>query len=186
MGPASMLVWISSPVLSRKPVFIKITLSLAARMHSFRLIVVLLSSSIIPILTVKGLIFNASSTAVKRSQVNWTSSGPCIFGFTMYTLPALELDRRLFPPRSCLAIHMVNMASKMPSGISFPALSKIAGLVIRWPTFLTNIRLRPVSRNFLPRVSLYSLSVLSCLVSSASPFMKVSFKSPFISPNQFL
>ena len=42
----------------------------------------------------------------------------------MYTLPALELDSRLFPPSSCLAIHIVNMASKMPSGITIPALSK--------------------------------------------------------------
>ena len=37
IGPASIEVWISSPVRSRKPVLMKTTRSLAARMHSLRL-----------------------------------------------------------------------------------------------------------------------------------------------------
>ena len=52
IGPASMLVWISSPVRSRKPVLMKMTRSFAGRMHSFRLTVVRRSSSMMPILRV--------------------------------------------------------------------------------------------------------------------------------------
>ena len=52
IGPASMLVWISSPVRSRKPVLMKMMRSRAARMHSLRLTVVRRSSSMMPILSV--------------------------------------------------------------------------------------------------------------------------------------
>jgi hypothetical protein len=52
MAPASMLVWISSPVRSRKPVLMKIDPARAARMHSLRLTVVRRSSSMMPILRV--------------------------------------------------------------------------------------------------------------------------------------
>ena len=38
---------------------------------------------------------------------------------------------------------MVNIASIIPSKTSFPSLSKIAGLVIKCPTFLTNNVLLP-------------------------------------------
>ena len=143
IGPASILVCISSPVLSKKPVFIKIILSLAIRMHSFRFTVVLLSSSMIPIFTLKGLIPNSFSTAANRSQANLTSLGPCILGLTIYTLPFLEFTKLPVLSKSCLAIHMVNMASSMPSGISLPCLSKTAGFVMRCPTFRTSIKLLP-------------------------------------------
>ena len=49
IGPASIEVWISSPVRSRKPVLMNTTRSLAARMHSLRLTVVRRSSSMMPI-----------------------------------------------------------------------------------------------------------------------------------------
>ena len=52
IGPASIEVWISSPVRSRKPVLMKKMRSLAARMHSFRFSVVRRSSSMMPILSV--------------------------------------------------------------------------------------------------------------------------------------
>ena len=70
IGPASMLVCISSPVLSRKPVFIKITLSFATSIHSFKFRVVLLSSSIIPILIVFFGRLNIVSISSNRSHVN--------------------------------------------------------------------------------------------------------------------
>ena len=83
MGPASIAVCISSPVLSKNPVFMNTVLSLAALMHSFRLTVVRLSSSIIPILRVFLFNSSASSTSEKILQANLTSSGPCILGLTM-------------------------------------------------------------------------------------------------------
>ena len=49
-GPASIEVWISSPVRSRKPVLMKNTRDFAARMHALRLTVVRRSSSMMPIL----------------------------------------------------------------------------------------------------------------------------------------
>ena len=51
-GPASIEVWISSPVRSRKPVLMKTTRCFAARMHSLRLTLVRRSSSMIPSFTV--------------------------------------------------------------------------------------------------------------------------------------
>ena len=83
IGPASMSVWISSPVRSRKPVLMKITRSFAARMHSFRLTVVRRSSSMMPIFTVFGGSPRASSTREKSSPVKATSSGPWSLGLTM-------------------------------------------------------------------------------------------------------
>jgi hypothetical protein len=51
-GPASIEVWISSPVRSRKPVLMKATRCFAARMHSLRLTEVRRSSSMMPSFTV--------------------------------------------------------------------------------------------------------------------------------------
>ena len=119
------------------------TLSLAILIHSLRFIVVRLSSSMIPIFTVRGCKPSAISTAAKRSQVNLTSSGPCILGLTIYIL--LVLLFTVFPvlKMSCFAIAIVNIASIIPSKTSLPSLSKIAGLVIRCPTFLTRSVLLP-------------------------------------------
>ena len=181
-----MLVWISSPVLSKKPVLIKITLSLATSIHSFKLTVVLLSSSIIPTFADKWGMFRAFSTAANKSHVSWTSSGPCIFGFTIYMLPVLEFLYRPLFSRSCLAIHMVNIASMMPSGTSAPVESNIPGFVIRWPTFLTSIKLLPGNVISEPSLALYGLSGFSSLVICEPFLLKDSCKFPFIRPSQFL
>ncbi len=82
IGPASIEVWISSPVRSRNPVLMKQTRARAARMHSLRLTVVRRSSSMMPILTVFGGRPSTASTRSKISVVNATSSGPCILGLT--------------------------------------------------------------------------------------------------------
>ena len=82
-GPASMEVWISSPVRSKNPVLMKTTRSLAIRTHSFRLRVVRLSSSIIPNFRVFFGRPIAASTRANNSQVNSTSWGPCILGLTI-------------------------------------------------------------------------------------------------------
>ena len=82
MGPASIPVWISSPVRSRKPVLMNTTRSFAARRHSRRLSVVRRSSSMMPILSVARGSSKASSTRAKSASAHATSSGPCIFGFT--------------------------------------------------------------------------------------------------------
>ena len=81
--PACMPVWISSPVLSKNPVLIKATLDCAALIHSFRFILVRLSSSMMPILIVLFGKSNNFSISEKSSSVNLTSSGPCIFGLTI-------------------------------------------------------------------------------------------------------
>ncbi len=83
IGPASIEVWISSPVRSRKPVLMKTTRSFAARMHSLRLTVVRRSSSMMPIFSVFGAMPSAASTRLNSSTVKATSSGPCIFGLTI-------------------------------------------------------------------------------------------------------
>ncbi|MNY15998.1 hypothetical protein D3C86_1492390 [compost metagenome] len=90
IGPASIEVWISSPVRSRKPVLMKTTRSFAARMLSLRLIVVRRSSSMIPIFMVFGAMPTSFSTRLKISLAKATSSGPCIFGLTTYIEPARE------------------------------------------------------------------------------------------------
>ena len=68
IGPASIEVWISSPVRSRKPVLMKTTRSRAARMHSLRLTVVRRSSSMMPILIVFGAMPSIVSTRPKSSD----------------------------------------------------------------------------------------------------------------------
>ena len=83
IGPASMLVWISSPVRSRKPVLMNTTRSLASRIAAFRFTVVRRSSSMMPILIVLRSRPSAASTRSNRLIVAATSSGPCSFGFTM-------------------------------------------------------------------------------------------------------
>ena len=96
-GPASMLVCISSPVLSKNPVLINTILSLASYIHCFRLIVVLLSSSMIPIFNVFFSKPNASSIRPNNSTVAATSSGPCILGLTIYMLFVLLFEYLDFP-----------------------------------------------------------------------------------------
>ena len=91
IGPASIDVCISSPVLSKKPVLMKKTLLFNVLIHSFKFTDVLLSSSIIPHLIVFFSSFNTSSTLVNILSVKAVSSGPCIFGFTIYIDPVLEL-----------------------------------------------------------------------------------------------
>ena len=82
-GPASIAVWISSPVRSRKPVLMKHTRSEAASMQAIRLAEVRRSSSMIPIFIVNFGRRIASSTRPKTSLAKAISSGPCIFGLTM-------------------------------------------------------------------------------------------------------
>jgi hypothetical protein len=96
--------------------------------------------------------------AVKISTAKATSSGPCIFGLTTYIEPVAELARRPLEPMSCRAISPVMNASMKPSGISLPSPSRMAGLVIRWPTLRTSMRERPFSVAALPSGVVYSMS----------------------------
>ncbi|MNT61053.1 hypothetical protein D3C72_1986690 [compost metagenome] len=131
MAPASMEVWISSPVRSRKPVLMNTTRSLAALMQALRLMVVRRSSSMMPTFRVLRGRPSTSSTRPKISVAKATSSGPCIFGLTMYIEPVRVFLRLVLPLRLCSAIRPVNRPSWMPSGTSLPAASRMAGLVIR-------------------------------------------------------
>ena len=83
IGPASIEVWISSPVRSRKPVLMNTTRSFAAWMHAFRLTEVRRSSSMMPIFSVLRARPSMSSTRENIVSVNATSSAPCIFGLTI-------------------------------------------------------------------------------------------------------
>ena len=162
------------------------TLDFAERIHSFKFALVLLSSSIIPILTV----FNGNpkifSTLEKISSVNATSSGPCILGFTMYTEPFKEFRIPEDLDKSCIAIIIVHIASIKPSPTSLPELSNTLGLVIKWPTFLFNIKDLPFKIAFVPSVFIYSISLLSLLLIFLPAFSIFSVRSPFIKPSQFL
>ena len=159
---------------------------LASRIHSLRLTLVRRSSSIIPIFMLFGCIWRNFSISVKTSFANFTSSGPCIFGLTIYTEPAVEFlmpDWRLI---SCCAIKTVHTASINPSPISSPCSSRILGVVIKCPTFRTSSKDLPLSVNFDPLDVVMSMSEFSCLFIIEPPLEKVVDKSPFIKPSQFL
>ena len=152
IGPASIEVWISSPVRSRKPVLMKATRSRASLMQAFRLSVVRRSSSMIPTLIVSGGRPSTSSTLVNSSTVNATSSGPCIFGFTTYIDPVSELASCDSPRTSFMLPSAVTSASRMPSGTSLPSRSSTASVVIRWPTWRMKSNERPRSVTSEPEV----------------------------------
>ena len=144
IGPASIEVWISSPVRSRKPVLMKTIRSFAAWMQAARLAEVRRSSSIMPDLD-----------RVARQAEQVLDRVEQLVGERDFLRPVhLRLDdidragaavaerarwRRGRAARSAL----VTTASRMPSGASPPSGSRIAGVVIRWPTLRTNSRLRP-------------------------------------------
>ena len=83
-------------------------------------------------------------------------------------------------------MQTVKKASIIPSGISVPFLSLIAGLVIRCPTFLTNIKLLPGSNIIFPFLRRYFLSGFNSLKMRLPALSKDLCKLPFINPNQFL
>ena len=67
-------------------------------------------------------------TTSNKELVKATSSGPCIFGLTIYTEPVLEFFLFL---KSCKAHKEEKKASIIPSGISYPSFKIIDGLVIK-------------------------------------------------------
>ena len=160
------------------------TRSLARRIHSARFTVVRRSSSMMPTLRVLRGNPNRSSISEKSSTVRLTSSGPCIFGFTIYIEPVREFLSSLLPCRSCSAQKVVKSPSINPSGISSLAALRMAGLVMRWPTLRTNSRLRPGRLSVLPSGAVKQRSGFSRRVSVSPPFLKVSVRSPFIRPSQ--
>ena len=181
MAPASIEVWISSPVRSRNPVLMNTTRSLAAAMQAARLALVRRSSSMIPIFSVACGRPRNCSTRVNISQAKAISSGPCILGFTIYTEPS-RLLRRAF--RSCIAISAVTAASSMPSGISAPAPSSTASVNMWWPTLRISIRLRPGSTTSPPPGAVNTRSGFSVRSSVLPPFSKLADRLPSIRPSQ--
>ncbi|MNP04220.1 hypothetical protein D3C76_961280 [compost metagenome] len=160
------------------------TRSAAALMQDLRLTVVRRSSSMMPTLTVLRFMPSRSSTWLKISAAKATSSGPCIFGLTMYTLPLRVFLRLVLPLRLCRAIRLVNSPSWIPSGISLPWASRIAGLVIRWPTLRTNSSERPCRVTLPPLGAAYSRSGFMVRVKVLPPLLTLSARSPFIRPSQ--
>mmetsp|Transcript_31676 Transcript_31676/g.73237 ORF Transcript_31676/g.73237 Transcript_31676/m.73237 type:complete len:206 (-) Transcript_31676:705-1322(-) len=139
-APASIDVWISSPVRSRKPVLMKQTRSLACSMHAPRLAEVRLSSSIMPILRVCRGSPSSSSTRSKSATFMATSSGPCILGLTIKMLPWRELRRSTSVPlRSCRPAKEVMSASSTCSGIAAPDGRVTASVYRCIPTLRTSM-----------------------------------------------
>ena len=144
-APASMEVWISSPVRSRKPVLMKTTRSLAARMQALRLTVVRRSSSMMPILR------------VLRGRPRASSTRPnSVVGEGHLLRPVhLRLDDVDASRRGCCAGALplagraarsatVHSASRMAFRRSrLPSVSVTASVIMWWPTLRTSIRLRP-------------------------------------------
>ncbi|HIG36951.1 MAG TPA: DUF4040 domain-containing protein [Oceanospirillaceae bacterium] len=98
--------------------------------------------------------------------------------------PVRLLPLALAPRMSCKAHKLVSRPSIMPSGTSSPWALSMALLVIKWPTFRTNNKLRPCRLKSLPWGSWYWRSALSVRV-MVLPFLLSSMaKSPFMSPSQ--
>ena len=145
IGPASIEVWISSPVRSRNPVLMNTTRDLAARMHSARLTVVRRSSSMMPTLTV--FAGRPSSPLDRGEQVVGERD---LVGAVHLRLDDVDrAGRRVALPsagraRSCMAASADTIASRMPSGhLRGRRASSTAGVVIRWPTLRTSSSDRP-------------------------------------------
>ena len=185
MGPASMEVWISSPVRSRNPVLIKASLDLASRMHSLRLMLVRRSSSIIPILIVLRGSCSICSTSLKTSFASLTSSGPCIFGLTIYMESWIEFFGPALRSMLCFAINTVQIASTKPSPTSSPYSSNTNGVVIRCPTLRARSKDLPLRKVFTPFLSVISRSLFKCRSICWPSFLNFVERSPFIRPNQF-
>ena len=83
-------------------------------------------------------------------------------------------------------MQIVKIESMIPSGISLPFLSLIAGFVIKCPTFLTSIKLLPGNKIILPFLRRYFLSGFNSLKMRFPALSKDLCKLPFINPNQFL
>ena len=81
---------------------------------------------------------------------------------------------------------LVITPSIIPSGTSEPSGHKIAGFVIKCPTFLTNIKLRPLRESSEPLGEQYCLSGFIFLTKLPVPLSTFSSKSPLFSPSQFL
>ena len=119
IGPASIEVWISSPVRSRKPVLMKTTRSRAARMHALRLTVVRRSSSMMPILSV----WRGRPSSVLDAPEQLVGEGDLV-GAVHLRLDDVDRARAAVAQRSrghcrsCIATSAVTAASRMPSGIS--------------------------------------------------------------------
>lgn len=81
----------------------------------------------------------------------------------------------------------VTIQSMIPSGTSFPYLSKMAGLVIYKPTFLVNIKALPFKVKVFPSLTeVYYLFPFILLVNSLFPFFILTSKVPLIKFNQLL
>ena len=146
IGPASMEVWISSPVRSRKPVLMKATRSRASSMQALRLSVVRRSSSMIPTLMVSRRQAEQLLDAAEQLDGEGDLVGAVHLrlhdvhraGARVRQLRARRAGRRRLP-------SAVMIASRMPSGTSLPSRSSTASVVIRWPTWRMNSSERPRS-----------------------------------------
>jgi hypothetical protein len=132
-GPASIEVWISSPVRSRKPVLMKNTLRRAAWIAALRLAEVRRSSSMMPILMVSG---GSSSIALDRAE-HLAGEGDLVRPVHL-GLDDIDSARARI---AALVMHGAEDGDggiEQPSPIGLPSGSRTASVVIRWPTLRTS------------------------------------------------
>mmetsp|Transcript_14485 Transcript_14485/g.37517 ORF Transcript_14485/g.37517 Transcript_14485/m.37517 type:complete len:297 (-) Transcript_14485:944-1834(-) len=188
IGPASIDVWISSPVRSRNPVLMKTSRWRAALTISGRLALALRSSSITPSLTVCSGSPTSASTRANSSSTSATSAGECILGLTTYTEPARELTRAPVRSRSCLAASTVTAASRKCSGVAAPSASRCAiSVYMCSPTLRQSSTARPgTTTSPSPRAAVHTRSSAIVRVTvPPPPGLGISTASvPLISPCQ--
>jgi hypothetical protein len=85
---------------------------------------------------------------------------------------------------SCSAISAVIGASMMPSGTSLPSRSRIAGLVIRWPTLRTSISERQTSLEASSRRARCIRGRIELAGEGLAALGDFLLRSPFIRPSQ--
>ena len=183
IGPASIEVWISSPVRSRKPVLMNTMRSAAARMQALRLTVVRRSSSMMPILRcVAGKpehVLDGAEQLVGEGDL----VGPVHLGLDDVDRAGAACCERALPLRSWIAISEVTAASRMLSGISGRLVEHrvgehvVADIAHQHEAAPVQAQLAAV-RGRVDAVGLRRRSTVR------PPFSKLSASVPFIRPSQ--
>ncbi len=183
-GPASIEVWISSPVRSRKPVLMNTIRSPAARIAAARFSEVRRSSSMRPIFSVFGASPSSCSTRPNSVAVKATSSGPCCFGLTMYTDPVRLLRAGASARRPGSAQTVVDDGVEDPLGHLRPAgvEDRVGGHQV---ADVPHQQQRPAGQGEpVPCASRYVWLVLRRRV-KAMPFLNIGvLRSPVFRPSQ--
>mmetsp|Transcript_10432 Transcript_10432/g.31346 ORF Transcript_10432/g.31346 Transcript_10432/m.31346 type:complete len:286 (+) Transcript_10432:1041-1898(+) len=168
--------------------------SRTAAMQAVRFMLVRRSSSMTPILSAFGARPRNASALLKSRLLKATSSGPCIFGLTMYTEPARLLRTRLRGSpagsasaglaRSNVAALAETKRSTKASGTASPPGSRTISVCICMPTLRHMSTARPgrVSRPPPTAALSKARSCLSRRCTVRPDFSNVAVRPPRMSP----